>query len=121
MKFVVILYKIRSIIALLLFSFFRRSLDEGIFPSILKLSYVTPIPKSGNLSCASNYRPISIQTHISKLFESLTLKYIQPMVNGILTEEQHGFHPGCSTFTCNLVFTSFMMPLKTIVRLMSFI
>jgi hypothetical protein len=51
-----------SIIAFPLYSLFRRSLDEGTFPSILKLSSITPIPKPGNLSSASNYRPISIQS-----------------------------------------------------------
>lgn len=78
----------------------------AIFPCILKLSYVTPILKSGNLSNALKYRPISVQSHILKLFESLTLKCIQPMVNGILMEEQYGFRPGHSTLTCNLVITS---------------
>jgi hypothetical protein len=102
------LFQIKSIISYPLFTLFRRSLDEGTFPSILKLSSVTPIPKSGSLSRASNYRPISIQSHISKLFESLILKYIQPTVNGILMEEQYGFRPGRSTLSCNLVFTSFI-------------
>jgi len=41
------LYQIRSIIAFPLFSIFRRLLDEGIFPSISKLSNVTPILKPG--------------------------------------------------------------------------
>jgi hypothetical protein len=67
------LYQIRSIIVFPLFSLFRRSPDEGTFLSILMLSFVIPIPKSGNLSSASNYRPITIQSHISKLFESLKM------------------------------------------------
>jgi len=96
------LYQIWSIIAYPLFSLFRRSLDQGTFPSILKLSSVTPIPKSGDLSSTTNYRLISIQSHISKLFESLILKYIQPTVNGILMEEQYCFRPGRSTLTCIL-------------------
>jgi len=99
------LYQIRSIIAFPLFSLCRRSLDGGTFPSILNLRSVTPILKSGNLSSASNYRPISMQSHVSKLFEFLILKYIQPMVNGALMEKQHGFRPGGSTLTCNVVFT----------------
>lgn len=56
----VFLCHLRSIIAYPLFLLFRRSLDEGIFPSILKLSSITPVHKSGIKSDISNYRPISI-------------------------------------------------------------
>ncbi|KAL4098639.1 hypothetical protein QTP88_023202 [Uroleucon formosanum] len=54
----------------------RRSLDERIFPSILKFSSVTPILKSGDPSSILNYRPFSIQSHISKILESLVLNDI---------------------------------------------
>ncbi|KAL4154567.1 hypothetical protein QTP88_000424 [Uroleucon formosanum] len=104
----VFLFQLRSIIAYPLFLLFRRSLDEGIFPTILKFSSVTPVHKSGVKSDISNYRPISIQSHLSKLFESLVLNSIKPSVNNILIEEQHGFRPGRSTTTCNLVFSNFV-------------
>jgi len=90
----VLLYQLHSIIAFSLFLLFRRSLDEGIFPSNLKLNSATPIHKSGNKSNIANYRPISIQSHISKLFESLVLNSIKLSVNNILIDEQHGFRPG---------------------------
>jgi len=70
---------------------------------MLKLCSVTPIFKSGNKAFVSNYRPISIQSHISKMFESLVLSAIQPSVNNIIIEEQHGFRPGRSTTTCNII------------------
>ncbi|KAL4082753.1 hypothetical protein QTP88_029626 [Uroleucon formosanum] len=104
----VFLFQLRSIIAYPLFLLFRRSLDEGIFPTILKFSSVMPVHKSGVKSDISNYRPISIQSHLSKLFESLVLNSIKPSVNNILIEEQHGFRPGRSTTTCNLVFSNFV-------------
>ncbi|KAF0683004.1 Reverse transcriptase domain-containing protein, partial [Aphis craccivora] len=69
----VFLFQLRFIIAYPLFLLFRRSLDEGIFPTILKFSSVTPVHKSDVKSDISNYRPISIQSHLSKLFESLVL------------------------------------------------
>lgn len=56
----VFLFQLRSIIAYPLFLLFRRSLDEGIFPTILKFSSVKPVHKSGVKSDISNYRPISI-------------------------------------------------------------
>lgn len=57
------LYQLHSIRAYPLFSLFRRSLDEGIIPSILKLSSVTFIHISGNNSDITNYRLISVQFH----------------------------------------------------------
>jgi hypothetical protein len=102
------LFELRTIIAYPLWLLFRRSLDEGTFPSMFKFSSVTPIPKSGSLSVVSNYRPISIQSHISKMFEHLVLISIQPTVNSILAEEQHGFRPKRSTTTCNLVFNNYV-------------
>ncbi|KAL4082940.1 hypothetical protein QTP88_029458 [Uroleucon formosanum] len=78
--------------------------------SIIAYPYanLTPVHKSGVKSDISNYRPISIQSHLSKLFESLVLNSIKPSVNNILIEEQHGFRPGRSTTTCNLVFSNFV-------------
>jgi len=46
--------------------------------------------------------------HISKIFDSLVLTNIQPSINSILMEEQHGFRPGRSTTTCNLVFSNYV-------------
>ncbi|KAE9528708.1 hypothetical protein AGLY_012283 [Aphis glycines] len=98
----VFLFHLRSIMAYPLFSQFRRSLDEGIFPSILKISSITPVHKSGIKSDISNYRPISIQFHLSKLFESFVLNSIKPSLNNIIIEAQHGFRSGKSISTCNL-------------------
>jgi hypothetical protein len=102
------LFQLRFIISYPLWIIFNRSLNEGIFPSMLKFSSVTPILKSGTPSSVLNYRPISIQSHIAKIFESLVLKVIQRPVNNILMEEQHGFRPGRSTTTCNLLFNNFV-------------
>lgn len=107
--FSIFLYQLRSIKAFPLFLIFWRSLDEGIFPSILKLSSVTPIHKSDNKSNITNYRPISIQCHISKLFESLVLKSIKPSLNNILIEKQHGFRSGRSTTT--YLYTTWFFPI----------
>lgn len=50
---------------------FNKSLQDGIFPSTLKLAVVTPIFKSGDPSNLSNYRPISVLQTLSKIFEKL--------------------------------------------------
>lgn len=77
---------------------FRSSLDEGIFPSILKINSFTPISKSGSHSIISNYRQISVQSHITKIFKT----------HKIIIEEQHGFCSGRSTTTSNLVFSNYI-------------
>lgn len=100
------LYQLRSIIAYPLVSLFRCSLNDGIFPSILKLCSVTPIPKSSNQTNITNYRPISVQSHLSKLF--LVLNCIKSSVNNILIEKQHVFRQCRSTATCKLIFTYFV-------------
>jgi len=102
------LYQLKNIIAFPLWTLFKRSLEERIFPSILKFSSVTSIHKSSELSNVSNYRPIFVQSHISKIFEFLVLHCIQPSINKILMEEQHGFHHGRSTITCHLVFNNYV-------------
>ena len=46
--------------------------SKGIFPDTLKITRVIPIDKGGDKEIASNYRPISIISVISKLIEKLT-------------------------------------------------
>jgi len=75
---------------------------------MLKISSITLIPKSGSNVIISNYRSISIQSHISKIFDTLVLNYIQPQDNRIIMEKQHGFRSGHSTTNCNIIFSNFV-------------
>ncbi|KAL4149951.1 hypothetical protein QTP88_003802 [Uroleucon formosanum] len=102
------LYKLRSVLAEPLWLLFGRSIDSGIFPSALKLGSIRPILKSGDSIDVSNYRPITILPHLSKIFESLVLNSIRSPLNHILIDEQHGFRPGRSTLTCNLSLHSYI-------------
>ena len=51
----------------------NKSYSEGIFPTELKLAIarVVPILKAGDPMFLTNYRPISILTFFSKIFEEL--------------------------------------------------
>ena len=44
-------------------------LSSGIFPTQLKFAEITPIFKKGDKNAPSNYRPISLLTSFSKIFE----------------------------------------------------
>jgi len=102
------LFQLRFIIPYPPWIIFNRSLNGGIFPSILQFSFIIPILKSGSPLSVLNCRYISIQSHIARIFESLVLKEIQRPINNILMENQHGFRLVCSTKTCNLLFNNFV-------------
>ena len=50
---------------------FNYTLKTGIFPSDWKKANVSPIFKKGNRSDVKNYRPISLLSNVSKVFERL--------------------------------------------------
>ena len=74
-------------------------ITTGIFPQKLKISKVTPIYKANNKDHLSNYRPISLLSSISKIFEYVILDQVSNyfLENELLTPEQYGFRPGHST------------------------
>ena len=47
----------------------NESLVEGKFPDLLKIAKVCPVYKKGDNFFCENYRPISLLSNISKLFE----------------------------------------------------
>ena len=79
----------------------QKSLNEGIVPLYYKISYIAPIYKNGERARAENYRPVSITSHIIKLYERILRRIIVDYleVNSVLSKEQHGFRTGRSTLT----------------------
>ena len=47
----------------------NMSFNQGVFPNILKIANVIPIHKKGDKLDCNNYRPISLLSNISKIFE----------------------------------------------------
>lgn len=62
-------------------SWFNGIIRTAYFPKIWKVSQITMIHKSGKpINCVSSYRPISLLPILSKLFEKLLLKRLNPHV-----------------------------------------
>jgi fructose-1,6-bisphosphatase/inositol monophosphatase family enzyme len=68
-------------------------LPSGIFPTRLKFSVVKPAFKNGDKVNISNYRPISLLTAFSKVFEKVIYArlYQHFSQNDVLLSEQYGF------------------------------
>ena len=101
----VFLSKSADVIYVPLTDLFNRSLSEGVYPSVLKLNNVIPIFKKGKKNDVLNYRGISIQPIIGKIFEFFVNKALRFHLKLLICEEQHGFMACRSTSTNLAVYT----------------
>ena len=78
-----------------------ESFQSGVVPKFYKASNVTPIYKKGSRAKAGNYRPVSLTSHIIKIYERILRKKIVSFLetNNILCPNQHGFRSGRSCLT----------------------
>ena len=76
----------------------RKSLDTGEIPDILKLSNITPIHKGGDRTIPKNYRPVALTSHLIKVFEKVVRRQIVDYIEGnqLMNPNQHGFRAGRS-------------------------
>jgi hypothetical protein len=89
---------------------FSLCVSQSYIPSEWRLHYVTPIPKSGDKSDASNYRPISLLPIISKLFERIVFNKIYDfLVNSSISPLQFGFIENRSTLKQLLLHMNFIL------------
>ena len=77
----------------------NNSIQEGVFPSALKLARVVPLFKSGDSNQITNFRPISVLTFFSKIFERVMYNNLVHFLdsNARLYQYQFGFRQGHST------------------------
>ena len=85
----------------LLRKLFNLSLRMQKVPKLWKQANVIPIHKKDKKSDVSNYRPISLISVVSKIFEKVIFKYVYNHLhdNFIISSYQSGFLPGKSTTT----------------------
>lgn len=81
---------------------FNKSLKLGAFPSVWKTAHVVPVFKVGDKSKCENYRPISILSCFSKIFESVVYDALYHHLKPFISPRQHGFIKRRST-TSNLL------------------
>ncbi|KAL5266078.1 hypothetical protein ACHWQZ_G006658 [Mnemiopsis leidyi] len=72
---------------------FQSIYDSGEMPTIWKTANVTALHKKGDKGLASNYRPISLTSVLSKVFEKLLRNHILRHFAPHCYDQQHGFQP----------------------------
>ena len=70
-----------NIIAPLLAKLYNQCIIEGTFPSILKIAQVVPIFKNGPKEKCCNYKPISLLSPFSKIFEKCIYEQLYSYLN----------------------------------------
>ena len=87
------------IISLYLSNLFNACYESGYFPAVLKCAKIISLHKSGNRYTTNNYRPISLLSTISKVFEKLLYVRLEKFLrqNNAITKHQFGFRQGYST------------------------
>ncbi|KAL0871522.1 hypothetical protein ABMA27_005236 [Loxostege sticticalis] len=89
-----------------LYIIYNKCMAEGVFPKVWKHANITPVHKNGSKHNVEQYRPISILSALSKLFERLVHNQIYPILHKTIIEEQHGFVKNRSTTSNLLTFTN---------------
>jgi Notch-like protein len=59
----------------------NKSIKSGTFPTCLKYSIVKPLFKKGDKENMANYRPISLLTSFSKVFEKIIYERLLQHIN----------------------------------------
>ena len=77
------------------------SLIQGNFPDSLKIAKVVPVFKQGSHMLCTNYRPISVLSALSKIFEKCVLNQMFYITfHNVFVPNQYGFRSGKNTTDC---------------------
>ncbi|XP_055918538.1 uncharacterized protein LOC129950636 [Eupeodes corollae] len=79
---------------------YNNIMKEGVYPHEWKKAHLIPIPKpNDNQNSLDSYRPISLLSVLSKLFEKIIGNRLKWTQEKHLNSGQHGFRPGRGTHT----------------------
>ena len=78
---------------------FNICIEQGYFPTELKLGCITPVFKKGNKLDITNYRPVCSLSQFSKIFEKIVYTRMVSFINKnkIFSDTQYGFRKNKST------------------------
>ena len=96
-----LLQKCKTSLAIPIHLIWLHSMDECNVPNFYKLSHIFPLHKKDSKSLPANYRPVSLTSHVVKVFERVIRKKIVHHLeaNDIICSMQHGFRSGRSCLT----------------------
>ena len=97
----IVLKRCKATLAAPLYQLWRSSLDSGIIPQYLVSQKIVPVFKKGSKTEAQNYRPVSLTSHVIKIFERVMRKFLVHWLeaNNLLSKHQHGFRKSKSCVT----------------------
>lgn len=83
-------------------------INHNIFPDDMKIAKVIPLFKKGDPKLLENYRPISLLTAFSKVYERVIFNQLMEFFldKNLIYESQYGFRPGHSTNLAALEFVN---------------
>ena len=78
---------------------FKKLFDHILFTGMYPEEWSIPVYKKGDDSETGNYRPITLLSHLAKLFTAILNSRLLNWctINNCLTDAQFGFKPGYST------------------------
>jgi hypothetical protein len=90
---------------------FNKCLSEGVMPSCFKAATIIPIPKPG--STPTEYRPISLLPHVSKVLEGIVIDHwIRPEILPSINPNQFAFTGNIGGGTTNALISINIAVLK---------
>ena len=88
-----------------IFLYWTESLKAGHISARYKSQLISPIHKKGSRGLAENYRPVSLTSHVIKIFERVFRKNLVSYLesNNLICDNQHGFRKGRSCLSQLLI------------------
>ena len=93
----------KDIFANFITDYFNYCIAYGEFPDELKHADVIPVHKKNEKCDKTNYKPVSILTNISKIYERLLYNQLSKYCDSLLATNQCGCRKGFSSQYCLLV------------------
>jgi len=81
----------KKFLLLILVNSLEVNVELSSFPDELRLADIIPVHKKGSTTDKANYRPFSLLPGVSKVFERLIKKQIEPFINTWFTKHLCGF------------------------------